>query len=331
MGSVVPLKVLFKYHWSNFVVLTYHSLAGMDAEPEINKNPYRTKAAFSRDIKYIKDNFNVLNIKEFLELTESGKKFPEKSLLLTFDDGLAIQYDHMFPILRSHKIPATFFLNNAFIDNRDLHYERKKYLLLRRIDEGVDRGTQEKIREAVSGNNSETTTLSERIRNLEYREKHILDDIAGELGISFSDYLDKNRIYLTTRQIEDMLNDRMSIGGHSIDHPDLAKLPMDEQVNQVIGSVNDLRDRFGLDYKAFAFPYNDRALDTALFEKISEGIDVSFGSSDFFKDEFRKHFQRGSVDNSNQRFKPAMAAIFGKYYASRVTGKHFIKRYHNGS
>ena len=331
MGSLVPLKVLFKYYWSDFIVLTYHSLAGMDAEPEINKNPYRTQAAFSRDIKFIRDNFNVLHISEFLEIIQAGKAFPEKSLLLTFDDGLAIQYDHMFPVLKTHKVPAVFFINNAFIDNRDLHYERKKYLILRRIDEGVDRDIQERIRKTLPGEHSEAKTLGDMVSRLEYREKHYLDTIAGELGISFSDYLDKNKIYLTTRQIKDMLGNQMSIGGHSMDHPNLTELPMDQQVNQVIESVNDLADRFSLDYKAFAFPYNDRALDTALFIKIKDGIDVSFGSSDFLKDEFRKHFHRGSIDNSIQSFKPAISAIFAKYYASRITGKHFIKRYQNGS
>ena len=47
MGGLVPLNVLFKYYWNDFIVLTYHSLARLDPEPEINKFPYRTKSAFA--------------------------------------------------------------------------------------------------------------------------------------------------------------------------------------------------------------------------------------------------------------------------------------------
>ena len=327
IGSLVPLNVLFKYYWSDCIVLTYHSLSSLDAEPEINKNPYRTKSAFTEDIVFIKNNFNVLSLKEFLEINNKGGKFPERSLLITFDDGLAIQYDHMYPILKSHNIPATFFLNNAFIDNRDLHYERKIYIILRKLNELQDNSVERKISKAVSKDYSDEFNLKNFIHKLEYNSKNTLDTVADELGISFADYLNENKIYLTTQQIDIMLRNNMTIGGHSIDHPDFTELSLEDQVNQTLSCMNDLVSRFQLDYKAFAFPYNDRALDTALFERISDSIDVSFGSSGFARDEFKMHFQRGSIDNSTQGFKRAMAVLFSKYYGYKITGKHFIKRY----
>ncbi len=327
IGSLVPLHILFKYYWSDCIVLTYHSLASFDAEPEINKNPYRTASAFSEDIKFIKNNFNVLNLKEFLEISSEGGKFPEKSLLITFDDGLAIQYDQMYPILRSHKLPATFFINNAFIDNQDLHYERKKYIILRKLDELQDNSLERKISKTVSKDYNDEFNLKDYIHHLKYKSKSTLDAIAGELDISFADYLRENKIYLSTQQIEIMLKNNISIGGHSIDHPDYTELSLADQVDQTLSSVNDLASRFQLDYKAFAFPYNDRALDTALFEMISDSIDVSFGSSDLARDELRMHFQRGSIDKSTQSFRRAMAVLFSKYYGKMITGNHFIKRY----
>ena len=326
-GSLVPLKVLFRYYWSDCIILTYHSLSGYDAEPEINKSPYRTARQFGEDMDFIRDRCNVIGLREFLDIHEKGGDFPEKSLLLTFDDGLAIQYDHMYPVLRSHGLPATFFLNNAFIDNRDLHHERKAYILLRRLDELQDKALEHKILKDIQDADREDSDLRNYLRNLTYKSKNNLETIAGELGISFAEYLKREKIYLTSEQIETMLENNMTIGGHSIDHPDYTELTLEEQVHQTLSSVNDLTDRFRLDYKAFAFPYNDRSLDTALFERISEEIDISFGASDMVRDEFRLHFQRGSIDNSTQKFKRAVAALFGKYYGLKLTGKHFIKRY----
>jgi peptidoglycan/xylan/chitin deacetylase (PgdA/CDA1 family) len=326
-GGIVPLNILFRYHWSDCLVLTYHSLSGYDVEPEINKNPYRTPSQFSEDIRFIREHFHVVGLKEFLEIHERDGKFPEKSLLITFDDGLSIQYDHMYPVLRSYGIPATFFINNAFLDNRDLHYERKKYILLRRLDELGDISLEERILDNIPRENGHESDLKNQIHRLPYKSKETLDSIAGELGISFRDYLSENKIYLTSEQVETMLRNDMTIGGHSIDHPDFTELSMADQVHQILYSVNDLAERFRLDYKTFAFPYNDVSLDTALFENISDDIDVSFGSSGPARDEFRMHFQRGSIDNSNQRFRQALAVLFGKYYGRMVTGNHFIKRY----
>ena len=124
-----------------------------------------------------------------------------------------------------------------------------------------------------------------------------------------------------------MLENNMTIGAHSTDHPDFTELSLEDQVDQTLSSMNDLADRFQLDYKAFAFPYNDRALDIDLFNSISEGTDVTFGSSGLLKDEFKMHFQRGSIDNSTQSFRPALAVLFSKYYGLKLIGKHIIKRY----
>jgi peptidoglycan/xylan/chitin deacetylase (PgdA/CDA1 family) len=326
-GSLVPLKVLFRYYWSDCIVLTYHSLSGYDAEPEINKNPYRTARQFTNDMDFIRDHCNVIGLKEFLEINENGGDFPEKSLLLTFDDGLAIQYHHMYPVLRSLGLPATFFLNNAFIDNRDLHHERKAYILLRRLDEIRDKALEEDMIKDIPEADPEDSDLRNYLRNLPYRGRNNLETIADRLGISFAEYLNREKIYLTSEQIGIMLENHMTIGGHSIDHPDYTELTLEQQVHQTLTSVNDLAEKFRLDYRAFAFPYNDRSLDKALFERISEDIDVSFGASDMARDEFRRHFQRGSIDNSTLKFKPAVAALFGKYYGLKLTGKHFIKRY----
>lgn len=329
LGGLLPLKVLFKYYWSDFIVLTYHSLSGHDIDPEINKFPYRTKSAFSEDMRYITNHFNVLGLKEFLEIHKKGDQFPERSVLITFDDGLAIQYDHIFPILKSFKIPATFFINNAFIDNRDLHYERKKYVIVRRIAELQDKVLERKILKTISEDHDNEINLDLKsfVLKVDYKSKVTLDFIADKLGIPFKDYLNSNRIYLSTQEIDTMLKNNITIGGHSIDHPNFIELSLGDQVKQVLSSVNDLVKRFQLDYKAFAFPYNDRALDTALFEKISADIDVTFGTSDLCRDEFKMHFQRGSIDNSTQNSKRAIAALFAKYYGLKLSGKHFIKRY----
>ncbi len=329
LGGLVPLKVLFKYYWSDFIVLTYHSLAGYDVEPEINKFPYRTKPAFEEDIEYIRKNFNVLGLREFMEILSKGGQFPKKSVLITFDDGLAIQYDHMYPVLKSQNIPATFFINNAFIDNRDLHYERKKYIILRRLNELQDMSLEREILKTISEDNDNILDLNLEtfVHKMKYKSKGKLDLIADKLGIPFADYLKKNRIYVSATEINTMLKNNITIGGHSIDHPNFTELSLEEQVNQALSSVNDLVKRFQLDYKAFAFPYNDRALDTALFEGISEGIDVTFGTSNLCRDEFKMHYQRGSIDNSTQNSKRAIAALFAKYYGLKLSGKHFINRY----
>jgi peptidoglycan/xylan/chitin deacetylase (PgdA/CDA1 family) len=45
------------------------------------------------------------------EYITNGKSLPEKSILITFDDGLNEQYELALPVLERHNIPAVFFIN----------------------------------------------------------------------------------------------------------------------------------------------------------------------------------------------------------------------------
>ena len=42
------------------------------------------------------------------------QKLPANPIVLTFDDGWAIQYDAVFPVLRQYRVPATFFVMPGF-------------------------------------------------------------------------------------------------------------------------------------------------------------------------------------------------------------------------
>ncbi len=44
---------------------------------------------------------------------------PEMPIVLTFDDGWAVQYEAVFPVLKQYKIPATFFVMPGFHEKQE--------------------------------------------------------------------------------------------------------------------------------------------------------------------------------------------------------------------
>ena len=53
-----------------------------------------------------------------MEAVEGSGKLDRRCLHLTFDDGFRELHDVVAPILLRKGIPATFFVNSAFIDNK---------------------------------------------------------------------------------------------------------------------------------------------------------------------------------------------------------------------
>jgi peptidoglycan/xylan/chitin deacetylase (PgdA/CDA1 family) len=82
---------------------------------------------FEKQMEYLfQQNYQPITFRQFLDFIERGEKLPEKSLIITFDDGWKNQYDHAFPVLKKYNFPATFFIvvsqigGNLFMDWKQL-------------------------------------------------------------------------------------------------------------------------------------------------------------------------------------------------------------------
>ena len=77
-------------------------------------------AEFEKDLDQLLLCFEPLSLGDYLENRGGGRTKP--NMVLTFDDGLKGCYDFIAPLLKKKGVPATFFLNNRFIDNKGLFY-----------------------------------------------------------------------------------------------------------------------------------------------------------------------------------------------------------------
>jgi len=62
--------------------------------------------------------------------------------------------------------------------------------------------------------------------------------------------------------------------------------------------VRQIRERFGLDYGAFAFPHNDAGVSQEFFKRVQESslIDITFGTGGMSDGGLRSHRQRISLE-----------------------------------
>lgn len=56
------------------------------------------------------EGYQSLSMDEFLQYVEEKRPFPEKTVLITFDDGYEGVYQYAAPALANHKMKATFFI-----------------------------------------------------------------------------------------------------------------------------------------------------------------------------------------------------------------------------
>jgi len=86
-------------------ILTFHALD--DARTVISFAP----ALFERLVRVLSaGGYQVLSLADAAADLRRGETLPERSLVITFDDGYRSVYQVAFPILREQAIPATVFL-----------------------------------------------------------------------------------------------------------------------------------------------------------------------------------------------------------------------------
>lgn len=84
------------------------------------------------DLKYIKENgFTTVNVGDLIDYVSGESKLPEKSIMLTFDDGYETGYTMLYPLLKKYEMCAVVSVIGSLTDlytQIDDHNDRYSYL-----------------------------------------------------------------------------------------------------------------------------------------------------------------------------------------------------------
>lgn len=263
----IPLHYLLRVNKLPLVLPFYHTVASGENK-FINSYQVRTISEFERELDYLLKYFKPVSLEEIVNSPDKGK------MHLSFDDGLKECATVIAPVLMRKGIPATFFVSPAFVDNKQLFHRFKRAIL---EDEEV---------------------LPLHGKRYYFHEAEQLDALAETKQIDFSVY----KPYMNFHDIENLYHQGFTIGGHSVNHPEMWLLSEGEQLRQVVESMQWVNSRFKQKIRAFSFPFTDDGLKLSLFEKIrhSGELDVSFGTAGLKFDVAPFHFQRIPVERSKK-------------------------------
>jgi len=99
---------------TNIPILCYHNLNPTKAG-SMNMTPQK----FESQIKWLVDNgFTIIPLKQAVEYLQGRRdSLPNKSVVVTADDGWKSVYTYMYPIIKKYHIPVTLFIYPQTISN----------------------------------------------------------------------------------------------------------------------------------------------------------------------------------------------------------------------
>jgi len=77
------------------------------------------ESSFEAQMRFLKENdYHVITLDRFLDFMEYKEQIPEKSVVITIDDGWKSLYTIAFPILKKYNFPATLFVYTDFVGGK---------------------------------------------------------------------------------------------------------------------------------------------------------------------------------------------------------------------
>jgi peptidoglycan/xylan/chitin deacetylase (PgdA/CDA1 family) len=238
--------------WSGLLVLNYHRI-GDPASTRLDRDLFSaTPQDFAAQVEFLAARCEPIGLAAVPAALRARRG---RRVLVTFDDGYRDNYEVAFPILRRHGVPATFFLATGFLDRPRLSWWDELAWL------GAGAGASARFK-ARAGADAEAFVAAEAER---LRRPRPGREIAGD-------------VWMTWEMARAMRAEGMSFGGHSVDHPILARLPVERQREEVRGCAERLRDELGVGLQAFSYPVGspDSYDETTKAIVRDEGCDLAF-------------------------------------------------------
>jgi peptidoglycan/xylan/chitin deacetylase (PgdA/CDA1 family) len=308
-----PERWLFSRKIPSF--LPFYHVVSDEALPHILNYPYRNALQFELELDFFLKYFRPVSLKELIT-SEFGE---EKVFHLSFDDGLCECATVIAPILLRKGIPATFFINTAFIDNLTLFHKYKASLILNRLQNGQNIEIENFLRK----HNLDGTDILKAVIS----QVKILDEAAQMLGIDFDEFLTTQKPYLTSAQVKKLADAGFVIGAHSHNHPEFENIPAQEQIKEIKESMEHMKKLVNPPVSAFSFPFTDSGVSAHVLQTVkNEHIcDVTFGTAGVKKDVFEFHFQRYPVEQNGpfvRNLKSEVIYYEMRRWAGKATVKH---------
>lgn len=311
--------------FKNQTIYPYYHIVRNDQVAHIeNLYVFKNIEQFKKDLEVLSREYTPIHPKEFLENQSRKNKF-----LISFDDGLEEIYSVIYPILKEKNLPAIFFINPDFVDNKKALYKHWISIVisyLKTVD--FDREILDKISRVFYFNYSSEAEFIQNFKNIPFHEREKITEVFKILNFDHEAYLNENPIYVTRAQIQEMIDDGFYFGGHTMSHPPLKELAHEEQKQQIIDSIKWLKTHFGINYSLFAFPFSDKNISKQLIQELfayDENI-LLFGNSGIKKDIDSRIVQRTSFENPTKEVTKHIVTENLYKYLNLITGKYYIKR-----
>lgn len=271
-AAIALMKIKFKGSPS-LVILTYHRILPRHSVLRNTEQPgmIATPEALDMHVNLLKRlGAEFVSLDTWLNDQREHKTLPRLAVAVTFDDGWQDNYEHAFPVLQKHKVPATIFLVSKRINTPWQFWPEQVLDLLinhsHRLDHEAMQWLHPYLAEKPDGSKpSSPYTISQA--DLVINRVKALDDQSIEANLertwktlpALNHENVRSRALLDKQELDTMLaSGLVSFGAHTRHHYRLNHLANSADLkSEIVGSGDDLKELGLKPVSIFCYPNGD--------------------------------------------------------------------------
>lgn len=319
------------------LVLLYHRVAELHSDPWLLAV---TPRHFAEHLEVLPQHTRPIGLRQLSRALLDGGNLPDRSVVVTFDDGYADNLHNAKPLLERYDVPATVFLTAGYVGHeREFWWDELDRLLLQpgalpeslsltvngstyrwELGEAAHYGEEASWRhrrwraweEAPSPRHSLYYSLWELLHPMtEGERQRVLHELRGWAGVEPAGRPSHHPLSLE-EAVALARGGLVEVGAHTVTHPVLSTLPPASQRDEVLGSKARLEEILDRPVTSFAYPHGSKSDYTAETVGIVREAGFACSCSNF----------RGLVERSTDPFQLPRAHIQdwdGNKFAKRLS------------
>jgi peptidoglycan/xylan/chitin deacetylase (PgdA/CDA1 family) len=260
------------------LVLCYHRINESCSDPRLCVTPTH----FAEHLELLRQHAHPIRLQQ-LSRALLDENLPDRSVVVTFDDGYADNLYNAKPLLERYGIPATVFVITGYIgDEREFWWDELDRLFLRpgalpgKLDLNVNGSkyhwqldqagnySEEAFRrrwrrgeEACSSYQSLYDSLWKLLRRTaEDERQRVLHELRGWAGAE--EAVRPSHRPLSLEEVVALgQGGLIEVGAHTVTHPALRKLSPDSQRDEILASKARLEEILNRPVTSFSYPYGN--------------------------------------------------------------------------
>ena len=253
-GSFRLTRVLGQSYWLRSIV--FHHISSAESPFTAGIRVGISAQKLEEALRFLTAYYVPVSLEDVLSECD-GRGLPDRAVLVTFDDAYRSVAELAAPLCRQFGVPAVFFVNAAFLDNRRLAPDN----LVCYVAKVHGMETINAAARTVPGRETgEVRTLAEVFENLfptvTLTEREVfLGELRRLAGIDEERMAREANLYLTSEQLRGLASFDFEIGNHTYTHTHCRLFEGQDFAAEVDRNKAELEARSKTKVRSFSQPY----------------------------------------------------------------------------